>query len=392
MRTDAQLITDATVIKNATTPNSNSANRIGNMLLDIIKNKANKIYLYATTGTNNYAITVDASITSYALGQWYFVSFGNANTGAVTLDINALGALSVKKQDGTALATGDLPAGSIQLLVYDGTNLQCLSIASGSGASDTFTGNVTFVLSPGKSFGKYTNGQTAIWNGFTAIQALLDAAIEYINPVFTAFSVSQAQTVEVGTTLSGTKTFTWTIAVNSGTVPTVNIVDNNTSSNLATGTPNDGSQLQLITTIQLNSDGATQSWRIIGNNTSPSGTFSSGNYIVTSRFFIWWDAVTTSLTDSASVRALANSQFNTGAGQVTLNTGTVKTKFVFASTSSITNVTDLDALGADITSLYVLQASINVIDAGGTPRANFIYEANVGEAYDVNHRHVITYN
>jgi hypothetical protein len=392
MRTDAQLITDATVIKNATSPNSNSANRIGNMLLDIIKNKTNKIYLYATTGTNNYAITVDASITSYALGQWYFVSFGNANTGAVTLDINGLGALSVKKQDGTALATGDLPAGSIQLLVYDGTNLQCLSIASGSGASDTFTGNVTFVLSPDKSFGKYKNGQTALWNGFTAIQALLDAAIEYINPVFTSFAVFQQQTVEVGTTLSGTKSFIWTIAVNSGTVPTVNIVDNNTSTNLATNTANDGTQLQLITTIQLNSDGATQSWRMIGNNTSPAGTFSSGNYVVTSRFLMWWDAVIASLTDSASVRALTNSQFNTGAGQVTLNTGTVKTKFVFASTSSITKVEDLDALGADITSLYVLQASINVIDAGGTPRANFIYEANVGEAYDVNHRHVITYN
>ena len=80
-----------------------------------------------------------------------------------------------------------------------------------------FTSNVTFVLSSGKSFGKYTNGQTASWSGKSATEALLDAAIEYINPAYSAFSITgQPTTDEVGVTLSGSKTFTWTIAANSG--------------------------------------------------------------------------------------------------------------------------------------------------------------------------------
>jgi hypothetical protein len=396
-KTDAALATDATVIKNATVAGSNTATRIGTMFLDIIKNKSNKIYQYTASGTNAYSVNVDPVQTSYASGDWYFIKFNNANTTtSVTIDVNSLGAVPIKKTDGSSLAIGDIPDGSIQLISYDGANFQVLSSSTGGGGggSDTFTGDITFVLSGGKPFGKYTNGQTAHWAGLTAVQAMTDAAIEYINPVFTAFNVSgQSTTVEVGTTLSGTKTFTWSIAANSGTVSTINIVDNNTSTNLVTNTPNDGSQLQSIATIQLNSNGASQSWKLVGNNSSPTGTFNSGDFNVIGRFYLFQGSVSSSLTNSASVRAL-NQSFYTGASSVTLNTGTTNTKFTIALPPgvTITSVTDTDALGAVITSSYVMQSTIAVIDAGGTGRFYNIYEMNIGAAYSTSHRHVINFN
>lgn len=262
-------------------------------------------------------------------------------------------------------------------------------------ASTAFSSNVTFVLSSGKSFGKYTNGQTAPWAGLTAVQAMQDAAIEYISPAFSAFSITgQSTTVEVGTTLSGSKTFTWTIAANSGVVPTIDIYNITTSSTLVSGTLNDGTQAATITTVQLNSNGATQSWRGIGNNTSPVGTFNSSAFTVTGRFYDFYGPTATSPTNSATVRALPSSAFYTGSTTFTLNTGSTLIKFVVALPPgiTITSVIDLDALSANITSEYVLTGTINVLDAGGTNRPYNIYEMDIAIPYSSSHRHSITIN
>lgn len=45
-----------------------------------------------------------------------------ANTGAVTLNVNGLGAKSVVKNGGTALASGNLKAGGVYTVAYDGTS------------------------------------------------------------------------------------------------------------------------------------------------------------------------------------------------------------------------------------------------------------------------------
>lgn len=213
----------------------------------------------------------------------------------------------------------------------------------------------------------------------------------YINPAFTSFSISgQATTVEVGTTLSGSKTFTWAIAVGSGTVPTIDIFNNTTSSTLLAGTPNDGSQAVTITTIQLNSNGATQSWKGIGNNTSPTGTFNSSNFVVTARFVDFFGNTSSNSTTSAQVRALPQNVFHTGAITNNLNTGSTNTIFEYACQCTISQVLDLDALNANITSQYVLSGTINVNDAGGTPRSTNIYRMTVGSPYSSSHRHQIT--
>ncbi len=97
-------------------------------------------YLTGVAGAD----TITASVTglaAYATGQTFrFVSVG-ANTTAVTLNINALGAKSITKTGTTALAAGDIPSGAVVEVVYDGTQFQMLGLAPTG--SPTFTGTVT---------------------------------------------------------------------------------------------------------------------------------------------------------------------------------------------------------------------------------------------------------
>lgn len=259
-------------------------------------------------------------------------------------------------------------------------------------SEQVFLEDVTFILSSGKSFGKYTNGQTAPWEGLTVIQALVDAATEYIAPTFGSFSVSgQATTVEVGTTLSGSKTFTWSITENSGDVNTIDIVDLTAGTTIADDTPNDGSQSVTITTLQLNSNGATQQWRGVGLDDNNSNTFNSNTFTVTSRYYRFFGPTDAEPTNSSEVRALPSSAFQTGTGTFTFETGDEKTIFVIALPPGFTlsSVVDLDALNANITGEFE-SSTISVSDAGSTSRTYNLYVMEVVVPYSTSHTFQVT--
>jgi len=67
------------------------------------------------------------SITAYVVGLQIFVDISVANTDGATIQINALGAKSVHKMHNQNLETGDVEAGQIIHLIYDGTDFQMLS-------------------------------------------------------------------------------------------------------------------------------------------------------------------------------------------------------------------------------------------------------------------------
>lgn len=86
-------------------------------------------YTYAADAEANdsYAITLDPAISAYAAGQEFVFKANTANTGAASLDVNGVGAVTIKKNTDQDLATGDIEAGSIVKVVYDGTNFQLIS-------------------------------------------------------------------------------------------------------------------------------------------------------------------------------------------------------------------------------------------------------------------------
>ena len=106
-------------------------------------------YAVDAVGTDSYAITV-AGVTAYVAGQTFKFKAGTANTGACTLNVNGLGAKTIKKSVSTDLATGDILASQVVVVVYDGTNMQMVASPS-IPATDiqTFTGNGTWTKPAG---------------------------------------------------------------------------------------------------------------------------------------------------------------------------------------------------------------------------------------------------
>jgi len=98
------------------------------------------------TGTADaYVVTPASAPSSYADGAVYRFKAGNANTGASTINVNALGVKDIKGSDGsTALAAGEIVSGSIYTVVYEGTTNNHFHLMDSSrtfGVGDTAAGD-----------------------------------------------------------------------------------------------------------------------------------------------------------------------------------------------------------------------------------------------------------
>jgi len=91
--------------------------------------------LTSVGGTAN-AITATAavSMSAYATGQRFAFVVATTNTGATTLNLNSIGAKTIKKNATQDVSAGDLLAGTVADVYYDGTYFQILSRQSGAPA------------------------------------------------------------------------------------------------------------------------------------------------------------------------------------------------------------------------------------------------------------------
>lgn len=86
--------------------------------------------IYAADGgsTDAYAVTLSPAPASYTTGLEVNFYAATINTGEATLDVNGLGAKIIKKADGaTTLANGDIAAGQLVKVLYNGTDFQMMS-------------------------------------------------------------------------------------------------------------------------------------------------------------------------------------------------------------------------------------------------------------------------
>jgi hypothetical protein len=101
--------------------------------------QASTTKLVTVAGTDTITGTMTPALTAYTAGQMFYFVAGGANTGAVTLNIDGLGARNMTRHGSVALVAGDILSGEVSVVVYDGTRFQLLNPAS-------YT-NVTGVLS-----------------------------------------------------------------------------------------------------------------------------------------------------------------------------------------------------------------------------------------------------
>ncbi len=92
-------------------------------------------FTYAlVTGTDTLTASLSPAVASYTTGFKALIEIANNNTGAVTINFDALGAKTIKKNGGADdLAADDLVAGGIYTVIYDGINFQ-LSTPVGAAA------------------------------------------------------------------------------------------------------------------------------------------------------------------------------------------------------------------------------------------------------------------
>ena len=101
------------------------------------------VYVSSVGGTADViTLTPSPVITSYAAGQCFWFIASGANTGAVTVNVNSLGAKAVTKNGTTALAANDIASGALVGVRYDGTRFQIVSINTLL-SGNTFGGNLT---------------------------------------------------------------------------------------------------------------------------------------------------------------------------------------------------------------------------------------------------------
>jgi hypothetical protein len=109
-------------------------------------NSASTYYVQDTGTVNAIVGSTVPALSALAAGNLIKILIANTNTSAtVTANINSLGAKTILNPDGSAPQIGQIKAGSIVTVVYDGTRLQIQSIpyAPVNRAGDTVNGALT---------------------------------------------------------------------------------------------------------------------------------------------------------------------------------------------------------------------------------------------------------
>ena len=113
-----------------------TAAQYNNLRKDVVQKAGD--YASTTGSANAYVLSVDAQIVSaYVEGTTFKFKANFTNTGAPTLNVNSLGAKTIKKNNDEDLLPGDIESGQIVSVVYDGTNMQMISKSSVRDSVDT---------------------------------------------------------------------------------------------------------------------------------------------------------------------------------------------------------------------------------------------------------------
>jgi hypothetical protein len=92
--------------------------------------------LTSVSGTDTIAGTATPAIAAYAAGQRFVFVAAGTNTGAVTLNVNGVGAVGVKKGSASAaLAGGDIPANALVEVIYltaPSTQFRVIGVSGGT--------------------------------------------------------------------------------------------------------------------------------------------------------------------------------------------------------------------------------------------------------------------
>lgn len=167
------------------------------------------------TGVDTIVATLLPALTAYAAGNSFSFIAAGANTGAVTINIDGLGAKDVTRDGSTALVANDITSGKIVTVVYDGTRFQLINANSYQLIRVTGTGySPNIALTDAATIAwNTTTGQVATFT-FVSTNRAVGAPTGLVNGAFYALAVIQN---------TGSNTLTWDSVFKwaAGTAPTL---------------------------------------------------------------------------------------------------------------------------------------------------------------------------
>ena len=209
------------------------------------------------------------------------------------------------------------------------------------------------------------------------------AVVVYLQPAFSAFSITgQSVSIEVGDSIpTGNKTFTWATS-NNGNIAanSITIRNQSASADLVSALANDGNEvINLLAPIQLNAGGASQTFRILMENTQNQVV--SRDLTITAFYNRFFGSPVSAPNDSASIRVLGKTFSNTFS--IVIPHGNLIAAFAYEATRpdiADTSVKYVEGFNANVGSTFV-KSLLNVLDAGGTLRSYKLYVATLGAPY-----------
>jgi len=101
---------------------------------------------------NTLVVTLPTPLTAHVPRMPIYVQVANTNTGACTINVSGIGALALQKSSSSGpvdLVAGDLQAGAIVIVAYDGTRYLLLTMPAGSDAATLQGQSASMLVPPG---------------------------------------------------------------------------------------------------------------------------------------------------------------------------------------------------------------------------------------------------
>lgn len=163
--------------------------------------------LITVAGTNTLTATATPTLGGYAIGQVFSFIAQNTNTDAVTINIDSNGPRYITRDGQVMLAAGDILAGKMQLIEYDGVGFQIYNVFSTQSVRVTGTGySPNIALTDAATIDWDTDvGQTATFT-FVSTNRTMGAPTNLREGAFYALMVVQNTG---GNTLTWNAVFKW---------------------------------------------------------------------------------------------------------------------------------------------------------------------------------------
>ena len=251
----------------------------------------------------------------------------------------------------------------------------------GSGGGGTFVADLPVYLASGKSFGKYTNGQTVPAAGRTAIEVLTDVITEAISPTYTQPTITlntpTAANYEIGSAINNTLTSTF-IQNNAGSLITTVYQKNGV--NLGSNTDNIASLTSQVCyqAVVTHTQGA-----CLNNNLGAvdctgrvnAGSIASASICLTPLPNKYYGFAASNSPSDANLRALTN-VLSSSLGTLSTTFGAQSSTFlVYAYPASFPDLTTFNINGFESISSFT-KTTRAVVNASGYSQSYKVYVSN----------------